>query len=475
MSESDKKPMAIVGEPEDTMSDDMDINGQELEGVYDAYLIAEPHGSDPAWGEGTEAYLADLSHNVPPPVPAPVDVDVAASDAQSLSASHNPTSSSSAPVDPASQRRQEAIDYLFPFYDDVLPQSGGTSDLMEYMSGLLTDNDADMASLSQKSVRKPMSRTGLLPVHGEAHRFLTAHQLKNRWSGIWEWEGVSKALNAAEKKYAHGQRGSTKAADTTATTAGESSSSTVHEPIEKLRQIARSKARGRLRAKRAKRQGSTQGGALPEFVELEDIFKGQGPNDGRVMVISMPLESDPSSPQTPSSSSKGGASTSALTKKERADERKAFDAEVRTVIDQARKFAGFFSKSVAFENGQQGSKGEPGASTTPARDGQNSDMDDIEVVHLEFEPKSGKFTRSEARSDEWVDMEEQEGEGARALDPRLVTGPRTGVVQCGRGRALSRTLRERLEARGVELVGQHRTIVLDSVKRKRRKRISKHK
>ena len=447
-SDSDRKAMKIVGELDE--NSEIEINSLEI-GEYDPYLVLEPNGADPDWAEGTDRFLASLDHTIPPPVPLSSEKDGKDS-ASSISASTSKHS-----------KRQEDIDYLFPFQAAMRSQE--EEERSHYAH--LPSRTAQLSSISSPSSSSSPTRsfegntnTGYgkanngMPTHSPANQFLTSHLIKNQWKAMWNWERVRKALKAASDRLNKGK--GRLLAQTEPAEEG------VSKPLESLRQTARARSRARARAKRARRD------VTREVVDLQQLFD-DATREGHVVVISMP---------SPDHHGQAGEDSHAS-----AAAKEAFNDEIKRVIKQVRKFSDFFDKSVDFDV-PQAVKNRIGEEIREEGTDKN-----IEIVHVKWNSFQGKQLRKEGNlptrdqaAPQLVRAESDAGDetgtsksSMHERDRRSLLGPRTGIMQGSRGLHLRRTLRDRLALRGVNLVGQHRTVSMDSVKRKRRKRISKHK
>jgi len=216
----------------------------------------------------------------------------------------------------------------------------------------------------------------------------------------------------------------------------------LQKPLESLRQISRSRTRKRARAKR------------DQFDELRDVMDlkkllGKLPGDG-VIVINMTDVRNKGGKMSPDGEA----------------DQKSLQDNIHNMLKQASKFKDFFDKSVDFANA-----------------GEMEGRQRIEVktidMEVEWDTESGhtKVMRMEESNHRRFNFEgdeaaEKNSTVADRQHRRTIVGPRIGMVQSSRGRTLRPQLQERLAARGIDMA---RSIHLDSVKRKRKKRISRHK
>ncbi|KAL7007916.1 hypothetical protein EMMF5_002563 [Cystobasidiomycetes sp. EMM_F5] len=401
------KEFELRNQPKARQQAAIDEVADDEPGEYDAYLITEPEGADPAWGEGADRFLASMDHTVSPPIHAP---------------------SPSTVSKPPSQKRQN-IDYLFPVQAEQRRQAAEDARIASARQSIVipahrNNMKAAMAAKGQTGLGNFLrAGRGEMSAPSLASRFLGSQELKSRWSSAWDFEDIRHALATMVKQR---QERSAVSSSNKADYEG------MKKPLERLRQTSRSVLRTRSQLRRAKRVAT---------VSRQDIPSGE------LLIISMPDVGD-----------FGGKGASA-------GDKAAIAKEIHDVIQQAGKFVNFFQKSSADLDGLPRS---------------TSASMEIEIVDIDGE--SGKFTRrSQAGQSDFLPAEDvviEDDAGSRTqsdLAKAGLLGPRISIVQASRGRSLRPTLRERLALRGVDLVGSHKTVEMDSVKRKRRKRISKHK
>ena len=482
-------------------------------GQWDAYLVTEPEGSDPRWGEAAEHYLAGLQHHVAPPVPS------------SSSSSASPSSTSKKPP---SQRRQH-IDYLFPIQAE---QRALEEQARKYAEEANITQPARLPESKLKPYRPHSSSHNSFHHHpesvtttsGDLHsntagvRFLLSHLVKNQWSGMWDFERVAKALQAAlsklEKKRAAGkvvnaEGESAVSAQVAALKVKSTANTSTSKSLDELSSASRHQAR--LRAKAAKRAGTSSKRGRKGTLErmLTEALEESG---ARIAVFSFNEDGQPvrlpGSNGTPArgKAEKGGRTMSR-------EDREAFKQEVERVVNQVNRFQGFFDKSIELDQvADERGKSSPSATSSEARSAADAALERLEArfggsrlgssssstafqpedgeaivsVEVSFDsPSSSSASATRIVDDpselDWVSssLPSQEAIDARHSANNVAMGPR--LSQSVRGRSLRPTLRDRLSMRGVGLeetgpVGEeHLPVFFDSVKRKRRKRISKHK
>lgn len=394
-----------------------DDNADDMPGEYDAYLITEPTGADPAWGEGADRFLASMDHNVAPPVPA---------ETKTASGAKGKVSEESNAL------KQSAVDYLFPIQAEQRRQAAEDARIASARQSIPAyiqrQAHAQRAYMRTPAGMLKRQKGSNMPSQSLAYRFLNSQEVKSKWSEAWDFEEVRKAISSIVQRI---ERGSN---------TGEG----MKKPLERLRQTSRST---RLRSpppasRRNKRDAN--------------VTRHTMPSGGELVIINMP---------TPSELAGEDAT---------AEDKAAIAKELTAVIQQAGKFSNFFNK-----NSDDLAEG-----TQP---GDKSNNLQVEFIHVEdldsvdghsMQMQNGSSLPTFMQAEDVMIMEEDESESSE-MDIRSygLIGPRTGIVQAWRGRHLRPTLEERLAARGVELVGKHKEfdVQLDSVKRKRRKRISKHK
>ena len=452
-SNSDRKFMEIVGELEESEEGALSM----LEsGEYDPYLVLEPDGADPEWAEGTDKFLASLDHTIPPPFPHSTKEGINES---ALSPNvHSKQSKRQRSI----ELRQKDIDYLFPIQAAARAQEEEEHSRSAHLPPT-SSRRSSFSSAQNFPIYSGSTRTfSGIPTHSLANRFLTSHLDKHLWKALCEWEGFRKALSAAARRLMKGKGRSD--------TQQPKSEEGVSKSIQRLRSFAR------IRAKRPKR-GKTWN---EQITELQKFFSN-AIREGNVVIISLQSPND----LKPSLKSLGLGQLVGKAPAGDAALPQAHSEEVKMAAKQLGKdFAGFLGQVVEigatplnagsqwksqtmleadFRAAWKAISSETGNSigqySENEQDQNNHQFDLTHIEALEEDP-STDHSPSPAHS---------------TARRNLGTLSRASRVQSTRGQYLRRTLKERLESRGVHLVGQYRTISMDSVKRKRRKRISRHK
>lgn len=556
-------------------------------GEWDAYLVTEPEGADPRWAQGTEHYLAGLQHNVVPPVPVPVPASSASTAAVSIPAVVGPSakakgkgkavSSSSLPTSEASksagrsitsrqqqQRRRENIDYLFPFQAEQRASEAAARKLAEEAS--LTQ-PSRMPEDKLKPYR-PAEALATVTTSGDLAsgtvgvRFLLSQLVKNQWAGMWDFERVAKALQAAlAKKETHGPPAAVKqrrssgsklpesaisAAATSEAGAGtghvaaavndagasaaaeqartaqlspQTQKETTQSTSRSLDQLSSaSKKQALLRAKRQRSAATAAGKAgvrnRGSGTSLERLLTEALEESGaRVAVFSF----DENGQATRIGGTAGKERQQAGAKDGQAA--MMLKEEMARVVNQVKRFQGFFDKSVEDSDFE---RREPRTTTTSSGSSSSGISKGPDAALRRLEERFGS-SRLETDLDESIFSHKRRAGGGIALEVHWdAPPPGTRVIdeldvseyglrwavpsdsssisseavaarwahgdgamgsrlsQSTRGRSLRPTLRDRMVARGVELqeigeITDGQGWFADSVKRKRRKRISKHK
>lgn len=477
--------MEIVGKSEFTeeqiQAGQQDPFAEDQIGQYDLHLVTEPEGADPEWAEGTDKYMASLEHNVPPPVPT--------------ASTSRATPSPSKKVSKKVSQRQEAIDYLFPFQAEARKAAqeseSSSSDKVDKSLGAQIQR-----LLNMEGYEVSLDGSGPSRGHGfdgalTGQRFLVNQLMKHKWSGMWEWEPTRQALIAASKKASSGTftKSSTDAKGKgKATAADKEGNLNMQKSLDQLRKASKAGARATAKA------GKQAAAAAAKL-------RAAAPNDVQTLWVSMPMDgSAPRIVEMPNQKKNNNKRDA----KEEEEEENEIDAaletakreplfaeeEIRQVLEQAEKFQGFFNKSIDVELQKKGPK------ASAAAEGETNIFTE---VNKRLSTKNENAVIDEAYLDEamgeWVSEQEFDSNGDIILegdmhDSRFVndlpsdesidarwraSGSRLSALQAYRGRSLRATLQERLSLKGVDLVGTYKWIEMDSVKRKRRKRISKHK
>ncbi|CAH7685329.1 hypothetical protein BY996DRAFT_6408133 [Phakopsora pachyrhizi] len=164
-----------------------------LRDAYQAYMITEPEGINPAWSDALKRYLASVEQLVPPPVPEP-------------GRGKNPQR----PLAPNSNfqlteeeskselKRRRALAYLTPF---------GTcnSTNQRSNSSTVTSEEAQTnGDVQSDSSDDPLTRISQDPLSltVQAARFLYSGMMAVRWPTASKWAPVEAQLKEAEQRYA---------------------------------------------------------------------------------------------------------------------------------------------------------------------------------------------------------------------------------------------------------------------------------
>lgn len=496
--------MEVVGESEFTdaqiQAGQQDPFAEDQIGEYDLHLVTEPDGADPEWAQGTDRYMASLEHNTLPPSPTP-----------SSSSSSTSTASPPAVKRPSKKisQRQEAIDFLFPIQAEArkLEQEeshdsssssqdnslGATIQRLLHTAGYEVDMTDGGAASSQ-----PRNAAHMDPMAGS--KFLAGQLMKHKWSGMWEWEPTRRALAAASSPPPPS------AATTTPSTKGKgkedisSSTPSIQTSLDKLGRFSRAQARAQARSA-AQTSGTSRNGSgiirSPRNGEMLTANDGEhlqemlqklarDPNSqGKTIFIQVPLDGQK---QRSASSKKGKRKANKESSqvvqedqdlsREIVNEVKAEplfgEEEVKQVLEQVRKFQGFFDKSVDLD--LQNKVATRGSKKDVAQKTDNTVVGDVKHAGLEWDAPSASSSQRQEQEESNLSWFTEERPSEEAVNARFsLLGSRMSNAQAYRGRSLRPTLRERLALRDVELTGPYKWIEMDSVKRKRRKRISKHK
>lgn len=379
-------------------------------------------------------------------------------------------------------------------------------------------------------------------------KFLVGQLMKHRWSGMWDWEPTRRALVAAASSSSSSSsitpstssngnaKGKAIADSSSSSSPSTEKVQSLQTSLDKLGKLSRRQAKAALKANN---RGRTNGlhHRLPANGEILTASNGDDlqemlarlakdpKSQGKTIFIQMPLDA----PRNNSKKKSGGGKKSNNNKKEasfssvvaeegeqvdnNANEGKGLkmkrkkneeallgEEEVKQVLEQVRKFQGFFDKSIDSELQKASTRGASTKSLSTASSDSavfNSDDDvsiDAKLVGLEWDTPTTTFDMSNSGKQEeeegqhsdsdgdglsWYVEERPSEETIQARHYGLLLGSRMSTSQAYRGRSLRATLRERLALRDVELVGPYKwrmgDVEMDSVKRKRRKRISKHK
>lgn len=514
---SNNKNMSVVGESEfseeQIRAGQHDPFAEEQIGQYDLHLVTEPDGADPEWAEGTDRHLASLEHNIPPPLPSPSNATLS-----------SPTSSSAKKSSKKQSRRQEAIDFLFPIQAEARKAESEVREAL--LSSSLSRGDSSSSPIAQ--IEEMLSMEGYeVDVDGHHHhsslphgsgqqldamagtKFLVNQLMKHRWSGMWEWEPTRRALVAASTPVTNA-KGKAKASEPASSSTAPSSSPqekqttpSLQASLDKLSKVSRAKARAASRAER-------RGGALPrsspangeiltassreDLQEMLARLARDPKSQGKTIFIQMPLDVPQSSNGKKKTAKKnktmteeqhvGAPSASEIVEGKKAqkmndDASLLGEEEVKQVLEQVKKFQGFFDKSIDTEL-QSKAAARSSASSTSTSTSPSDVTVDAKLVGLEWDspssPSTFDMSSVEAKEDNGLSWYVEERPSEEVIHARhALLGSRMSNAQAYRGRSLRPTLRERLALRDVELVGPYKWIEMDSVKRKRRKRISKHK
>jgi len=265
-------------------------------------------------------------------------------------------------------------------------------------------------------------------------QFLVGQLTKSKWSGMWDFETVRKALLAAHAKASGSGRAKAAEGD-------------LKKGLESLKSASKKHSRGQTGKKRKRNMSLSS-------ILLEEL----GQTEKAIAIIEK---------YYPHTRNRHGRSESELKEWSPDAAKKSTIEEIRTVIDQAEKFKGFFDKSIQISG--SGDQAQAALNRLEKRFGpleqeaNGKEADDDKTVEFEIE-------LDDAQPD-WVS---DSAPGEDAVEARFsLVGPR--LSQAWRGRSLRPTLRARLAQRGIHLVGSPFTVEMDSVKRKRQRRISKHK
>lgn len=493
------KAMEVVGESEFTeeqiKAGQQDPFAEDQIGQFDLHLVTEPDGADPAWADGTDKHMASLEHNVPPSLPT--------TSTSSSSLPSPPTVPSKKPSKKPSPR-QEAIDYLFPIQAEARK-----AEAEETQSPSMSPQDQSLGAEIQRLLHLEgfevdmtegglhSSRLGTPSDPMAGSKFLAGQLMKHKWSGMWDWEPTRRALVAAASRSPPALSSTTSLQTKGKNTATSSNTPTppIQTSLDKLGKFSRTQARKTARSAARRGAGSSTAAyaGLPKSGDLltannkehlQEMIQqlARDPNSqGKTIFIQMPLKSD----------------ASAFSKKGKNKQRKSADQEpqdavhktnpaenvkpeallgkdeVKQVLEQVKKFEGFFDKSIDAEL-QNKVEGKTSAATVSSPEA----ADNTRLAELDW--ASASSTAEQALSaGESQDAMSWFAEGRpsdEAINARFSSlGSRLSNTQAYRGRGLRPTLRERLALRDVELQGPYKWIGMDSVKRKRRKRISKHK
>lgn len=487
---NNKKTMEVVGESEFTeeqiKAGQQDPFAEDQIGEFDLHLVTEPEGADPEWAEGTDKYMASLEHNTPPPAPSFVS-SPSPSTPTATASTRKPSKKQSA--------RQEAVDFLFPIqaearkFEAELSQSpSSSSSTQEQSLGAQIQRllhiegfEIDMAEGG------PHSKHGTPSDPMAGSKFLTSELMKNKWSGMWEWEPTRRALVAASStpSTASSSKGKANVSNNQKAT---TSIDPMQTSLDKLGKL--SKAQARANARSSMRKSGNSGNAIlsgssPKNGDLLTVQNGEDlqetlqklardPNSmGKTIFIQMPLNGN-SSTKKGKKQKKNTTSSDEEVKLDTVKEEKATmfaEEEVKQVLEQVQKFKGFFDKSVDVDLQNKAATSE---GSTSAKEVSPSEVAvDAKLVGLEWDAPSTSSEEVQTEDLSWF-TEERPSEATVTARYSLI-GSRLSSTQAYRGRSLRPTLRERLAVRDVELDGPYKWIEMDSVKRKRRKRISKHK
>ena len=424
---AERSPLEIVQDSASAGGSNLAADSEheaEHEGEYDHYLVTEPEGADPQWGKGTEWYLAGLEHGIPPPAPVAVEVDAVKA-----------TPAAKAPKGKGKMRQD--IDYLFPIQAEQRAAEERERQSAEEQSISAPSRIPSHHIRPLNSATAPeyqYTETGDMSSGSRGMKFLVGQLTKSKWSGMWDFETVRKALLAAHAK-----------------ASGSGKAKIAEGDIKKVLEGLKAASKKHSRRQSGKKRGRKM--SLSSLL-LEEL----GKTEKAIAIIEM---------HYPGTSKREGRSESELKEWSPDAAKENMRDEIKTVIEQAEKFKGFFDKSIHLSG--SGDQAQAALNRLEKRFGpleqeaKGKEADEDKTVEFEIE-------WDDAQPD-WV-SESAPSDGA--IDARFsLMGSR--LSQSWRGRSLRPTLRARLAQRGVHLVGSPFTVEMDSVKRKRQRRISKHK